>query len=68
MPKALWIEVPVVLAYLLGMAFLRPRIASRPLRLAFTVLGVLIALFVLLQIVAVVLLYFFPPKINIGPF
>ncbi len=65
MPIGFWIEIPILVAYVLGMVFLLPRIRHRLARRMYIGVGVLLLAFTLIQIAAFIYLAFNPIRINL---
>lgn len=65
MPTGFWIEIPILVVYVLGMVLLLPRIRHRVARRAFIGFGLLLLAFILLQIAAFIYLALHPIKIDL---
>lgn len=65
MPKGRWIQTPVTVAYARAFLFFRPRKCNEAVRWAFVSQGLLLLMFLALQVAAVIYLEFNPIKINL---
>jgi len=65
MPKGLWIETQVIVAYARAFLFFRPGIRNKAASWAVVGQGLLLLVFLALQIAAVIYLKFNPIKINL---
>ena len=65
MPKGFWIEVLVILAYVLAVVFVLPRVYHRVARRLFLGLGLVLAAFILLQVAAIIYLILNPISIDL---
>ena len=65
MPVGFLIEIPVLVTYVLGVVLLLPRIRHRVARRAFKGFGLLLLVFILLQVATFIYLAFNPIRINL---